>query len=64
MSRKDALAVGFGMNARGMMEIILASIALEFSLIDERIFVSLIVMAIITSMISGPVLQRLITKNT
>lgn len=64
MSRNDALAVGFGMNARGMMEIILASIALEFSLIDERIFVSLIVMAIITSMISGPVLQRLITKNT
>ena len=64
MSRKDALAVGFGMNARGMMEIILASIALEFSLIDQRIFVALIVMAIITSMISGPVLQRLITKNT
>ena len=64
MSRKDALAVGFGMNARGMMEIILASIALEFSLIDQRIFVALIVMAIITSMISGPVMQRLIAKNT
>ena len=64
MSGKDALAVGFGMNARGMMEIILASIALEFSLIDQRIFVALIVMAIITSMISGPVMQRLIAKNT
>ena len=63
MSRRNALAVGFGMNARGMMEIILASIALEFSLIDQRIFVALIVMAIITSMISGPIMQKLITNS-
>jgi len=63
MPVKDALAVGFGMNARGMMEIILASIALEFSLIDQRIFVALIMMAIITSMISGPILQRLIGEK-
>jgi len=63
MSGKDALAVGVGMNARGMMEIILASIALEFSLIDHRIFVALIVMAVITSMISGPILQKLTAQN-
>jgi Kef-type K+ transport system membrane component KefB len=64
MSKKDALAVGFGMNARGMMEMILASIALEYNLIDQRIFVALIMMALITSMISGPVLQKLVTKET
>jgi Kef-type K+ transport system membrane component KefB len=46
------------------MEMILASIALEYNLIDQRIFVALIMMALITSMISGPVLQKLVTKET
>jgi Kef-type K+ transport system membrane component KefB len=50
------------MNARGAMEMILASIALEYGLIDERVFVALIVMALVTSMLSGPVLQRLMKQ--
>src|SRR4030042_1220101 len=63
MSLKDALAVGFGMNARGIMEIILASVALEYHLIDLRIFVALIIMALITSMISGPAIKQLIAQD-
>jgi Kef-type K+ transport system membrane component KefB len=54
---KESLAVGFGMNARGAMEIILANLALEAKLIDDKIFVSLVIMAIVTSMISGPMLS-------
>ena len=38
---------------------ILASIALEQRLIDERLFVALVVMALVTSILSGPVLGRL-----
>jgi Kef-type K+ transport system membrane component KefB len=60
MSARQALAVGFGMNARGAMEMILASVALEYGLIDERVFVALVVMALVTSMLSGPVMQRLL----
>ena len=60
MGLREALAVGFGMNARGAMEIILASVALEYKLIDQRIFVALVVMAIVTSMLSGPIMGRLI----
>jgi Kef-type K+ transport system membrane component KefB len=41
------------------MEMILASIALEQRVIDERLFVALVVMALVTSMLSGPVLGRL-----
>jgi Kef-type K+ transport system membrane component KefB len=59
MKLKEALVVGFGMNARGAMEIILASVALKHNLIDQRIFVALIFMALITSLLSGPVMQRL-----
>ena len=53
---KEALAVGFGMNARGAMEIILATLAFEAKLINESIFVALIVMAVFTSILSGPML--------
>lgn len=60
---RKALAVGFGMNARGAMEMILASVALEYKLIDQRIFVALIIMALVTSMLSGPVMQRLVNKE-
>lgn len=59
MSGRDALAVGFGLNARGAMEIVLASVALDYGIIDERIFVALIVMAVATSVLSGPMMQRL-----
>ena len=60
MPPRQALAVGFGMNARGAMEMILASVALEYGLIDQRVFVALVVMALVTSMLSGPMMQRLL----
>ncbi|MBC6366440.1 cation:proton antiporter [Algoriphagus sp. AK58] len=56
-AKMDALAVGFGMNARGAMEIILGLIALENGLIDEKLFVALVVMALVTSMTSGPLMK-------
>jgi Kef-type K+ transport system membrane component KefB len=59
---KESLAVGFGMNARGAMEIILGLIALENGLIDEKVFVALVVMAIVTSMSSGPLMKWALKK--
>lgn len=54
---KESLAAGFGMNARGAMEIILGLVALENGLINEKVFVSLVIMALITSMTSGPLMK-------
>ncbi len=62
IARKEALAIGFGMNARGAMEIALASAALDYGLIDQRIFVALVIMALATSMISGSMIQHFISK--
>jgi Kef-type K+ transport system membrane component KefB len=59
LARREALAVGFGLNARGAMEMILASVALEQHVIDERLFVALVVMAVATSALGPPVLRRL-----
>ncbi|MDL5045534.1 cation:proton antiporter [Oscillatoria amoena NRMC-F 0135] len=59
----EALAAGFGMNARGAMEIILGLIALENGLINEKVFVSLVIMALITSMTSGPLMKWSLSRK-
>lgn len=53
----EAWAITFGMNARGAMEIILGLIALEAGLINEPLFVALVVMALATSIMSGPMME-------
>ncbi len=62
MSKNHALAVGFGMNARGAMEIILGTLALNAGLISKPIFVALVIMALVTSLTSGPLMKRFIDK--
>ena len=63
MSRNNALAVGFGMNARGAMEIILGTLALNAGLITKPIFVALVIMALVTSISSGPLIKRFMDKQ-
>ena len=57
---REALAIGFGMNSRGAMEILLASLALQAGIINLRLFVALVIMALTTSLISGPAMSRLL----
>lgn len=59
---RESFAAGFGMNARGAMEIILGLVALENGLINEKVFVSLVIMALITSMSSGPLMKWMLKK--
>ncbi len=59
VTSRESLAIGFGMNARGAMGIILASLALQAGIISNRIFVALILMSLVTSLLSGPVMRRL-----
>ena len=63
LSKKEALAVGFGMNARGAMEIILATLALQAKLIGEPLFVAIVIMAVLTSIMAGPMLQLLLNPQ-
>lgn len=57
MKRPQALSTAFGLLPQGAIGIILGFLALEYGLIDERIFVALVVTAIVTSMLSGPLIQ-------
>jgi Kef-type K+ transport system membrane component KefB len=63
MAAREAWAVGWGMNARGAMEVVLASVALEHHLIDRRLFVALVFMAVATSAVSGPAMRRLLAPR-
>ncbi len=60
MTKNQSLAVGFGMNARGAMEIILGTLALNAGLISKPIFVALVIMALLTSLTSGPLMKKFI----
>lgn len=57
LGKRESLAVGFGMNARGAMEIILGLVALENGIIGRQFFVALVIMAIVTSVLSGPLMK-------
>lgn len=57
LNKNESLAISFGMNARGSMGIILGLLALEASVIDNKMFVALVVMAIVTSITSGPLMK-------
>ncbi|HEX7667908.1 MAG TPA: cation:proton antiporter, partial [Polyangiaceae bacterium] len=60
---RQAMAVGFGLNSRGAMEIILASLAMDAGLIKVQIFVALVVMALATSLFSGPMMKWLLRSE-
>ena len=62
MSKNNSLAVGFGMNARGAMEIILGTLALNAGIISNKIFVALVIMALVTSLTSGPLMKKFVEK--
>lgn len=55
--RRDAWGIGFAMNARGAMEIVLGLLALDAGIIRQRLFVALVIMAIVTSAVSGPLIR-------
>ena len=63
LNRNDSFAVGFGMNSRGAMEIVLGILALKAGLIDEKIFVALVIMALFTSITSAPLMSYFLKRN-
>jgi Kef-type K+ transport system membrane component KefB len=52
-----SLAVGTLMNARGLMELIIINIGLQYGIIGEALFSILVVMAIVTTLMASPVFE-------
>lgn len=58
MRLKDSLILGFGMSPRGEVAMAIALIGLNHNLIDQEVFVSLILMSILTTAIASVVLRN------
>ncbi|MEM9416562.1 MAG: cation:proton antiporter [Planctomycetota bacterium] len=64
MSNRESWAVGFGMAAQGAVGIILGQLAYQAELISEELMVAIVIMALGTSMLAGPVMQRILQLKT
>ncbi len=63
LNKNESYAVAFGMNSRGSQEIVLGTLALQAKIIDEPIFVGLVIMTIITILIAGPFMKYFLNKQ-
>jgi len=57
MPNVDALRLGALMNTRGLMELIVLNLGYEMGLIGDRLFAVLVVMALVTTAMTGPLLD-------
>ncbi|MES2475523.1 MAG: cation:proton antiporter [Verrucomicrobiota bacterium] len=60
LSNREALGIGTLMNARGLMELIIINIGLQKGIISEGLFATLVIMAVITTLMASPIFERLV----
>jgi Kef-type K+ transport system membrane component KefB len=58
-SRHDALCLGILMNIRGLVELIVLNIGLDLGILSPTMFAMLVMMALVTTMITSPLLPLL-----
>ncbi len=58
LSHWESLAIGFGMNARGAMELIVALIGLSLGLLTQEMYSTIVMVAVVTSFMA-PLLLRI-----
>lgn len=58
MSSNESWALGIGLNGRGIMELVIANIALAKGFIDQQLFTVLILMATVTTFVTPFLLKR------
>jgi Kef-type K+ transport system membrane component KefB len=64
ISNREALGIGTLMNARGLMELIIINIGLQRGIISEGLFATLVIMAVVTTLMASPIFERLVGTGT
>lgn len=62
LGRWEALSLGAGMNARGALEIIVATIGLNLGVLTPEMFTIIVMVAIVTSLMAPPLLRFLLPR--
>jgi Kef-type K+ transport system membrane component KefB len=57
LDRWEALALGAGMNARGVVEIIVAMVGLRLGVLNTAMFTIIVLIAVVTSVMGPPILR-------
>jgi len=60
MPIREAVGIGVLMNARGLMELIIINIGLQRGIISPELFATLVIMAIVTTLMTSPIFERLV----
>jgi Kef-type K+ transport system membrane component KefB len=56
---RDAAMLGVLMNTRGLVELIVLNLGLDLGIISPRLFAMLVIMALVTTLMTSPLLQAL-----
>jgi nucleotide-binding universal stress UspA family protein len=62
LSHWEGMAMGSGMNARGAMEIIVATIGLSLGVLNQQMYSIIVMVAIVTSLMAPPLLRWTLSK--
>jgi Kef-type K+ transport system membrane component KefB len=57
LSRREGLALGAGMNARGVVEVVVAMVGLRLGVVSPATYTIIILVAIVTSLMAPPLLR-------
>ncbi len=61
---RDATILGMLMNTRGLMELIVLNIGLDLGVIGKNLFAMMVIMALVTTMMTAPVISRLMPARS
>ena len=62
-STRESLAIGTLMNTRGLTELVILSVGLNLGVLSDRTFAMLVVMALVTTLMAAPILNRIMTRK-
>jgi Kef-type K+ transport system membrane component KefB len=60
---RNSAALGILMNTRGLVELIVLNIGLDLGVITPRLFTMLVIMALVTTMMTSPILEALLCQH-
>jgi Kef-type K+ transport system membrane component KefB len=63
LSWRESAAVGILMNTRGLTELVALNLALTLGVISSALFAALVVMALVTTFVTGPLLRLIDPQN-
>ncbi len=63
LSHRESLGIGTLMNARGLMELIIINIGLQRGIISPALFATLVIMAVVTTLMASPLFEVLVGRH-